>query len=85
MIVLYDDRRIEVQLRTPAQHDWAVTVERLGGRLDVDLKSGRGPVEVLILLQLISEAMALEERGESVPSSLEQEITRRRAAADAFL
>lgn len=85
IIVVYDDRRIEVQLRTPAQHDWAVTVERLGGRLDVDLKSGRGPEEVLALLQLISEAMALEENGQVVPAELEAEIVRRRALADPFL
>jgi ppGpp synthetase/RelA/SpoT-type nucleotidyltranferase len=85
IIVVYDGRRIEVQLRTPAQHDWAVTVERLGGRLDVDLKSGRGPQEVLILLQLISEAMALEESGQAIPAELEQEITRRRSLAEPFL
>lgn len=84
-IVIYDDRRIEVQLRTPAQHDWAVTVERLGGRLDVDLKSGRGPQEVLDLLQMISGAMALEEAGEPVPSTLEQQIAEQRLRADPFL
>tara|TARA_R100000306_G_C4327488_1_gene118443 strand:- start:21 stop:719 length:699 start_codon:yes stop_codon:yes gene_type:complete len=85
VIVDYDDRRIEAQLRTPAQHDWAVTVEKLGGRIAEDLKSGRGPEEVLALLQVISEAMALEELGQAVPAELEQEIVRRRALANPYL
>ena len=59
----YDDRTIEVQLRTQVQHQWAVTVERLGGRMDTDLKSGIGPPEVLNLMKAISEAMAQEEAG----------------------
>lgn len=44
-------------------HEWAITVERLGGRLGEDLKSGRGPAEVLELLEGIAEVMALEEEG----------------------
>jgi hypothetical protein len=30
-IVVYDGRRIEVQVRTPVMHQWAIAVERLGG------------------------------------------------------
>jgi len=41
------ERAVEVQLRTTTMHEWAITVERLSGRLDVDLKSGRGPDQVL--------------------------------------
>lgn len=62
-----DERAIEVQLRTSVMHEWAWTVERLGGRLGEDLKSGRGPGEVLSLLRAISEAMAIEEAGGTVP------------------
>ena len=40
---VYRDRKVEVQLRTPGQHAWAVFVEELGGIFGHDLKSGRGP------------------------------------------
>lgn len=39
-VVEYDNRKIEVQLRTRVMHEWAITVERLGGRLRADLKRG---------------------------------------------
>lgn len=55
-------------------HDWAVTVERLGGRLDVDLKGGIGPPEVLRLLEAISGAMAIEEAGGTVDKALESSV-----------
>lgn len=66
-------------------HEWAIAVERLSGRLDVDLKSGRGPREVLALLGAISEAMAIEEGGGAVPDELAQTITHRRNAAVPYL
>ena len=37
-----DSRLIEVQLRTPIQHEWAIAVERMGARHGFDLKSGWG-------------------------------------------
>jgi putative GTP pyrophosphokinase len=81
VIVEYDERAIEVQLRTRVMHEWAITVERLSGRLSVDLKSSHGPEEVLDFLQLISEAMAAEERGETVSQDLLTEMAIRREAA----
>lgn len=66
VIVEYDGRAIEIQLRTLVMHEWAITVERLSGRIGFDLKSGRGPAEVLDLMEAISEAMATEECGEVV-------------------
>lgn len=66
VVVEYDNRPIEVQLRTQTMHEWAITVERLGGRLGVDLKSGLGPPPVLALLEAISEVMAIEEKGGAV-------------------
>ncbi len=90
VIVGYSDvdgaeRAIEVQLRTRVMHEWAITVERLSGRLDVDLKSGRGPAEVLALLGAISEAMAIEEGGELVPGELVGKIAELREAAVPYL
>ena len=81
VIVEYDHRMMEVQLRARVMHEWAISVERLSGRLHVDLKSSIGPPEVLALLQLISEAMAAEERGETVEQTLLDEMAIRRHAA----
>jgi ppGpp synthetase/RelA/SpoT-type nucleotidyltranferase len=85
VIVQYDGRTIEVQLRTRVMHDWAVTVERLSGRLRADLKGGAGPQQVLDLLEAISEAMALEETGKMVDSSLVRRMNALRQAAVPYL
>jgi len=90
VIVGYDDadyrqRAIEVQLRTTVMHEWAITVERLSGRVRDDLKSGRGPDELLTWLAAISEAMAIEEVGEVVPTSLITRISDLRTHALPYL
>ena len=85
VIVAYDDRMIEVQLRTQAMHEWAITVERLSGRLGEDLKSGRGPHQVRDLLESISEAMAIEEAGGVVEQVLSERVRELRELADPFL
>jgi ppGpp synthetase/RelA/SpoT-type nucleotidyltranferase len=85
VIVDYDGRAIEVQLRTTVMHEWAITVERLSGRLQADLKSSRGPQPLLDLLEVISEAMALEERGETVDTGLLTRITELRSRAAQWL
>jgi len=85
VIVEYDHRMIEVQLRTRVMHEWAVTVERLSGRLHADLKSSEGPEEVLLLLGLISEAMAAEEEGETVTQATLDKMGELRTAALPFL
>lgn len=81
VVVSYDDRLIEVQLRTQIMHSWAIAVERLAGRISKDLKSSEGPEEVLDFLGAVSEAMAIEERGEVVDASLIEEINRLRTRA----
>jgi putative GTP pyrophosphokinase len=90
VVVLYadengDDRLIEVQLRTRNMHEWAITVERMSGRLQNDLKSGVGPAPVLDLLAAISEAMALEESATPVPDALVDRMRTLRTAAVPFL
>ena len=86
VIVGYDDeegiqRAIEVQLRTPQMHQWAIVVERLSGRLQVDLKSGFGPAPVLAWLAKVSDAMAMDELGQDVPEPLLAELENLRLAA----
>lgn len=85
VIVQYDQRKIEVQLRTKVMHEWAITVERLGGRLRQDLKSGIGPPPLLKWLEAISEAMALEESGETVDTVLVDRIAVLRERALPYL
>lgn len=90
VIVTYPDRDgeprgIEVQLRTRLQHDWAITVERLSGRLRHDFKSGVGPQPVLDLLEAISEAMAIEEAGGEVHEAQMGHLRNLRQAAVPFL
>lgn len=80
-----EQRAIEVQLRTKAMHDWAIAVERLSGRLGSDLKSYRGPAELLEFLTAISEAMALEEAGMTVPLELDRRMAALRAGALPYL
>lgn len=85
VITRYDGRAIEVQLRTLAQHEWAIAVENLGGRIEHDLKSGNGPPAVIDLLRVVSEAMAMEEAGRTVDDDLHSEIKRLRRAAAPWL
>lgn len=85
VIVAYDDRPIEVQLRTRVMHEWAITVERLSGGLEEDLKSGRGPRPVLDWLEAISEAMALEETGRTVAPDFIRRLSDLRETAIPFL
>jgi len=90
VVVVYQDeggegRAIEVQLRTPTMHQWAIVVERLSGRLQQDLKSGVGPEPLLAWLAVISNAMAMEERGEAVPEALLEQIGNLREAALPYL
>jgi hypothetical protein len=86
VIIGYDDkdreeRAIEVQLRTPQMHQWAIAVERLSGRLQADLKSGIGPPPVLAWLAKVSDAMALDELGQTVPGPLLLQLESLRQAA----
>jgi putative GTP pyrophosphokinase len=78
-------RSIEVQLRTQVMHEWAITVERISGRLRDDLKSGQGPDDLLTFLATVSEAMAIEEVGRVVPDDLNRRIAQLRALAIPYL
>lgn len=85
VIVVYDGRLTEVQLRTGLMHQWAYTVERLSGRLGEDLKGGKGPEPLLEWLKTVSEAMALEEAGQPVDSELLERLEILRRGAVPFM
>ncbi len=80
-----EDRAIEVQLRTHTMHEWAIAVERLGGRLHADLKGGEGPHELLELLSVVSKAMELEELGQIVSNELLVRMRQLRRSALPYL
>ena len=73
---VYCDRKVEVQLRTPGQHAWAVFVEELGGIFEHDLKSGLGPRSVLDWLCKLAEGNASEESGVALDETFHHELVR---------
>lgn len=63
-IVVRDGRMIEIQLRDPREHQWALAVERTGARLSIGLKEGEGPDDLKEYFRLASLGMYLESHGE---------------------
>lgn len=66
-------------------HEWAVAVERFGGKIGEDLKSGRGPREVLDWLEAVSGALSIEESNGTVDDELVKHISRLRDEALQYL
>jgi putative GTP pyrophosphokinase len=66
MIVLRDDRLIEIQLRTLRQHAWAEAVERVTALSDHDVKEGRAPDEFLEYFKLASDGLYRMDCGETL-------------------
>lgn len=58
---VYNDRRIEVQIRTRLQHSWATAVESVGLFRHEDLKAGTGDPDWLKLFRLMSAEFLLAE------------------------
>lgn len=85
LIVTYDHRLIEVQLRTGPMDEWANAQERVGDWLETDLKAGVGPPELLKLMRLLSVAIAIEEQAETVDATMVEEIKIARRQALSFL
>jgi putative GTP pyrophosphokinase len=63
VVVQRDERPIEIQLRTPAQHMWAANVERAGAMLGFELKDGVGPEDLVRFFQLLGDALAFRDAG----------------------
>ena len=85
VIVAYDERLVEVQLRTKVMHEWAITVERLSGRTGINLKSADGPEELQEFFSLASELMAIDEVGGYADPERLQRMTNLREVALQFL
>lgn len=76
VVVRRDGHPVEIQLRTPGQHEWAEAVERVAARIREPLKDGKGPRDLLTYFELVGWVIAIEERGET-PDQHFVEILRR--------
>ncbi len=79
--VIYDGRRIELQVRTKLQHSWATTVEAVGLFRGEQLKNQQGSDQWLRLFELMSGEFAQVERC-AVPTTVPGELQRRREISD---
>jgi hypothetical protein len=59
---VFNNRRIEIQIRTRLQHTWATAVEAVGTFRQEDMKAGKGNPDWLRLFELMSAEFALAER-----------------------
>jgi ppGpp synthetase/RelA/SpoT-type nucleotidyltranferase len=84
VVVQYDDRCIEIQLRTRLMHTWAITVEQQSAAVGQNLKQD-GDHAVQNLMAVISQAMAIEEAGGVVPTDVLDELEARRLQAGPYL
>ncbi|HEX3040949.1 MAG TPA: RelA/SpoT domain-containing protein [Solirubrobacterales bacterium] len=76
VVIRRDGHVVEIQLRTPGQHDWAEAVERVAARIRKPLKDGVGPPDLLTYFELVAWVIASEENGESIEPHL-LEVLRR--------
>ena len=79
--IIYDRRRIEVQIRTRLQHSWATSVEAVGLFRGEQLKNHQGSEEWLRIFALMSGEFA-EVEGCEPPVSVPGEAERRREICD---
>jgi ppGpp synthetase/RelA/SpoT-type nucleotidyltranferase len=71
---VYNDRRIEVQIRTRLQHSWATAVEAVGLFRHEDLKAGNGSPDWLKLFSLMSTEFLLAEGCVAADSQREERL-----------
>jgi hypothetical protein len=77
-IVIRDGRRIEIQLRDPREHEWAVAVERTGARLGIGLKEGEGPDDLKEYFRLASLGMYHDSLGQRPDPSFQAQFAEAR-------
>ena len=58
----YDQLRVELQIRTKLQHNWATAVETAGIITKTSLKSSKGPDDWLDFFQVVSSLFAIKEK-----------------------
>jgi hypothetical protein len=70
---VYDDMRIEIQIRTLLQHAWATSVETVGAFIRQSLKSSQGEQDWLRFFIVMSSAMAIRE-GKPIVENTSEDI-----------
>lgn len=85
IVVRRDSLPVEIQLRTPRQHEWAEAVERWAGRSGFALKDGEGPGELLSYLELVGWAISADERGNAPDADFLRMLSRFKTRIDHFL
>jgi hypothetical protein len=74
LVILREERQIEVQLRTLRQQAWAEAVERAANRSGFDLKAGSGPAEMIEFFRLASDAFHALDGGRAVRPAQRKEL-----------
>lgn len=84
VIVTYEERAIEIQLRTQVMHAWALAAEGYSQDVGLNLKQdGDHPIQ--LFLRTASDIMALREAGEGVPAEMAKLHAERRLDAQPYL
>ena len=83
--VMRQNRLIEVQLRTRAQHEWAVAVERTSARLFEGIKFGVGPPDLMRFFRMAAEGIAITESGQAVDEGFWDEFVKLREQVREYL
>jgi len=65
--IKYDGLKIELQIRTKLQHNWATAVETAGIITKTSLKSSQGPDEWLEFFKIVSSLFAIKEKQPVLP------------------
>jgi ppGpp synthetase/RelA/SpoT-type nucleotidyltranferase len=76
LVVLQDERRIELQLRTPWQDLWAQSAEEDTARLGLGLKFGLGPDDLREYYRLMAEVMTAREEAKLVDEGVLSQLAK---------
>lgn len=81
VMVIRDGRLIEIQLRDPREHEWALAVERTGARLGYGLKEGEGPDDLNEYFRLASLGMYMDTNSQTPNPAFRQAFDSARQGA----
>jgi GTP pyrophosphokinase len=86
VIVHRDGHSVEIQLRTPGQHEWAEGVERWAARTGFALKDGKGPSDLLSYFDLVAWGISTgEQQGDDPDPAFLTVLSRFKARIDHYL
>lgn len=84
-VAVWRQDRLVDQLRTRAQHEWAVAVERTSARLGEGIKFGVGPPDLMRFFRMAAEGMALTESGQTVDEGFWNDFVKLRERVREYL